>query len=388
MSTPSCRSRAGSTARDGTNAPAPTPGRPGGCGGRPAGGGGRPAGGGRATAVRRHRRPAGGRPRDGKGERALRRQRLDKLERILVLQHVEADVHLAKLVVLGEAVPVHHLEQQPLRHQILQLAAKLDRLVPVGRERRLLHAALLLLPAHAHLDIRVRLAVEVGRLEPRCALEVHRQRTLLLHPRRVERRRAHLVEARHLPAAVAAAAVAAVLCRRLGRPRPPPLGRAQPATARGCRLQRAASVLRLHQRVAHPQQRVILLGRDPPHLGRHRLVARVGEAAQLALGVGERLLRRAELLVQPLRLGRRRLRRRARAAELALQPLRLAPPERRVVALGAQPVGLAARRARLPLGLAQLALEVVGRAARALELGAEPLRLRLAVGRLSLRLAQ
>ena len=387
MSTPSCRSRAGSTARDGTNAAPPTPGRPGGCGGRPAGGGGRPAGGG-GRPPRRHRRPAGGRPRDGKGERALRRQRLDKLERVLVLQHVEADVHLAKLVVLGEAVPVHHLEQQALRYQILQLAAKLDRLVPVGRERRLLHAALLLLPAHPHLDIRVRLAVEVGRLEPRCPLEVHRQRTLLLHPRRVERRRAHLVEARHLPAAVAAAAVAAVRVGGSGGRGRPRSGRAQPATARGCRLQRAASVLRLHQRVAHPQQRVVLLGRAPPHLGRHRLVARVGEAAQLALGVGERLLRRAELLVQPLRLGRRRLRRRARAAELALQPLRLAPPERRVVALGAQPVGLAARRARLPLGLAQLALEVVGRAARALELGAEPLRLRLAVGRLSLRLAQ
>ena len=184
----------------------------------------------------------------------------------------------------------------------------------------------------------------------------------------------------HLPATVAAAAVAAVLGRQLGgrgrRPgerSPPPRG--LPSAARGVGPPTPSA------RRASVEARVFL-GRDALFLGRHRLVARVGEAAQLASrGRAPPSPRRAPAAAPPRPS---RLRRRARGATCSRSASRRpsdawSPWERsRSASLLAEPPSL---------GLAQLALEVVGRAARGWSSARAPL-LRLAVGRLSPRLAQ
>ena len=134
-------------------------------------------------------------------------------------------MELTELVVAHPAVPVHHDHQQPVRHQVLQLAGELELLVPRRAQRRLLDVALLLLATDGELEIRVRLAVEVGRLEPRCALEAHGEHALLPQPRRVDRPRR---DERRLADAGPA--------RRLRRPsrrrRRPPRRRRRPAAVR------------------------------------------------------------------------------------------------------------------------------------------------------------
>ena len=93
--------------------------------------------------------------------------------RVVVLQRVERHVHVAERIILGEQAesPGQTLSSRPCSTK--SLSTPLSELLVPYRVERLLDDAALLLHARAHDHVRVKLAVQVGRLEPGPRLEQH-----------------------------------------------------------------------------------------------------------------------------------------------------------------------------------------------------------------------